>query len=265
METLITLTPQASDLQIKEYLDSLLQQYNCESFIADDPISVPHRFSDTRDIEISGFLASTIAWGQRRTIVRNAHSMIERMDNAPFDFVINHQESDLAKFDGFVHRTFNDFDFKFFITSLRNIYTQHGGIGDFFQSHYAITHDLRPVLSDFRSLLLGPQALPRTTRHISNIDKNATCKRLAMYLKWMVRHDNNGVDFGIWNTIPMSALYLPLDVHCANVSRTLGLLTRTQNDWQAVEEVTAALKRFDPEDPIKYDFALFSAGIHGIL
>lgn len=248
--------------EIKEYLDSLNTKYNNCNFIEADPISVPHRYTRREDIEIAGFLASTIAWGQRPTIVRNARSMVERMDDAPLDFVLNHEPQDLAQLDGFVHRTFNDFDFRFFVTSLGNIYRNYGGIGDFFEASYARDHDLRVALSEFRTLFLGPAALPRTTRHLSNIDKKATCKRLLMYLKWMVRKDNNGVDFGIWDKIPSSALYLPIDVHSGNTARKLGLLTRTQNDWTAVEEVTASLREFDADDPVKYDFALFCAGIH---
>lgn len=248
--------------EIKQYLDGLNDKYNNCDFIEADPISVPHRYSSGEDIEIAGFLASTIAWGQRPTIVRNAHSMVERMDDAPLDFVLNHQAGDLARLDGFVHRTFNDFDFRFFVTSLQNIYLNHGGIGGFFESNYAQHHDLRIALSEFRALFLGTDALPRTTRHVSNIDKKATCKRLLMYLKWMVRNDGNGVDFGIWDQIPPSALYLPIDVHSGNTARVLGLLTRTQNDWAAVEEVTASLREFDAKDPVKYDFALFCAGIY---
>lgn len=248
--------------EIKQYLDSLNDKYNNCDFIGADPISVPHRYSRREDIEIAGFLASTIAWGQRPTIVRNGHFMVERMDDAPLDFVLNHKESDLARLDGFVHRTFNDFDFRFFVASLGNIYRNHGGIGGFFEASYERQQDLRVSLSEFRSLFLGDDALPRTTRHISNIDKKATCKRLLMYLKWMVRSDNNGVDFGIWDKIPSSALYLPIDVHSGNTARKLGLLTRTQNDWPAVEQVTASLREFDAMDPVKYDFALFCAGIH---
>lgn len=248
--------------EIKEYLDTLNAKYNNCDFIDTDPISVPHQFDRRDDIEIAGFLASTIAWGQRPTIVRNARAMIERMDDAPLDFVLHHADSDLVRLDGFVHRTFNDFDFRFFVTSLGEIYRNHGGIGGFFQSDYLLHNDLRITLSRFRTLFLGPDALPRTSRHVSNIDKKATCKRLLMYLKWMVRSDDNGVDFGLWGKIPPSALYLPIDVHSGNTARKLGLLTRTQNDWVAVEEITAALRELDQWDPVKYDFALFCAGIH---
>lgn len=254
-----------SRTQIKEYLDELNHKYNNADFVADDPISVPHRYTDHRDIEIAGFLASTIAWGQRRTIVKNAHRMVEMMDDAPFDFVTNHTQSDLRALEGFVHRTFNDHDFMFFVSSLKNVYDNHGGIGQFFQNSYAQSQDLRLALSEFRSVFLGDGAPSRTSRHVSNIDKGATCKRLLMYLKWMVRKDNLGVDFGIWDKIPSSALYLPIDVHSGNTARLLGLLERKQNDWRAVEEITSVLREFDANDPVQYDFALFCAGIYGEL
>lgn len=250
---------------VKELLDELNQRFNRPDFIEDDPISVPHRYQRKEDIEIAGFLAATIAWGQRRTIVRNAHRIVELMDDAPFEFVSHAAESDLRVFDGFVHRTFNDFDLRFFIVSLSNIYKNHGGLGGFFQTDYAEHQDLRTTLSRFRKLFLGSDFLPRTSRHLSSIDSGAACKRLNMYLKWMVRKDLCGVDFGIWDQIPSSALYLPIDVHSGNTARALGLLTRNQNDWRAVEEVTASLRELDSNDPVKYDFALFCAGIEGVI
>lgn len=248
--------------KVKEYLDFLNQRYNCPDFIADDPISVPHRYQQQSDIEIAAFLAATIAWGQRRTIVRNAHSIVDRMDDAPYQFVTQATDKDLDALNGFVHRTFNDFDLRYFVLSLQNIYANHGGLGIFFQSRYAHHSDLRPVLSEFWKLFFEAPHLPRTTRHLSSIDKGAACKRLNMFLKWMVRQDTNGVDFGIWREIPPSALYLPLDVHSGNTARSLGLLERKQNDWRAVEEITAVLREFDSQDPVKYDFALFCAGIY---
>jgi len=250
---------------IKLYLDTLNEKYNRPDFIKNDPISVPHRYESRQDIEIAGFLASTIAWGQRKTIVCNARRMADMMDDAPYQFVTQSQESDLNAVQGFVHRTFNDFDFKYFIRSLKNIYLNHGGLGEFFQSRYLHHKDMRPVISEFRKLFFESECLGRTTRHLSSIDKGSACKRLNMYLKWMVREDSNGVDFGIWKDIPSSALYLPLDVHAGNTSRALGLLGRKQNDWKAVEEVTGSLREFDPDDPVKYDFALFCAGIDGLL
>lgn len=249
-------------LEVKEYLDSLNEKYNCAAFIGDDPISVPHRYSRREDVEIAAFLASTIAWGQRKTIVRNAHRMVDMMDDAPFQFVSQATTSDLKVLEGFVHRTFNDFDFRYFVLSLQNIYKNHGGLGDFFESRFEASGDMRVVLSEFRQLFFSLPSEPRTWRHLSSIDKGAACKRLNMFLKWMVRSDKNGVDLGIWTKITPSALYLPLDVHSGNTSRALGLLDRKQNDWRAVEEITVRLREFDPTDPVKYDFALFCAGIH---
>lgn len=248
---------------VKDYLDSLNDRYNCAAFIEDDPISVPHRYTAREDIEIAGMLASTIAWGQRKTIVRNAHRMVDMMDDAPFQFVTGATEADLKALNGFVHRTFNDFDFKYFVLSLQNIYRNHGGLGGFFESRYISSgRDLRVVLSDFWKLFFETPSEGRTRRHLSSIDKGAACKRLNMFLKWMVRKDSHGVDLGIWQQIPSSALYLPLDVHSGNTARALGLLERKQSDWRAVEEVTARLREFDPTDPVKYDFALFCAGIY---
>lgn len=250
---------------VKEYLDSLNERYNCAAFIADDPISVPHRYTQKQDIEIAAFLASTIAWGQRKTIVRNGHRMVDMMADAPYQFVINATQDDLRAFDGFVHRTFNDFDFRYFVLSLQNIYRNHGGLGEFFTTHYRQSGDLRVVLSEFWKLFFELPSQGRTQRHLSSIDKGAACKRLNMFLKWMVRRDDNGVDLGIWHDIPSSALYLPLDVHSGNTARSLGLLSRKQSDWKAVEQVTERLREFDTNDPVKYDFALFCAGIYGEL
>lgn len=247
--------------ELKELLEALYEKYNSPAFIADDPISVPHRFSSRQDIEIAGFLSATIAWGNRRSIVRNADRMVELMDNAPYDFIVNYTEGDLSRLSSFVHRTFNGIDFIGFIRSLRQFYFDYGGLGGFFEEGYAASGDLRVVLSEFRTRFFCGEHELRTEKHLSSIDKGAACKRLNMYLKWMVRRDDRGVDFGLWDKIPASALYLPLDVHTATVGRELGLLTRRQNDWKAVEEVTESLRQFDKDDPVKYDFALFGAGV----
>ena len=250
--------------RIKELLESLYDRYDREDFICEDPISVPHRYTARNDIEIVGFLAATIAWGNRKIIVRNAHRMVELMDNAPYDFVVNHTESDLQQLRGFVHRTFNDEDFLAFVRMLKRVYKEFGGIGKIFETEYNTHKDMRIALSNFRKIFFDTEHPARSTKHLSSIDKGATCKRLNMYIRWLVRKDERGVDFGLWD-IPSSALYLPLDLHSGNMSRALGLLTRTQNDWRAVEEVTQRLREFDPEDPVKYDFALFGAGIDGFL
>lgn len=250
----------------RQYLDELYYRYNCAAFIEDDPISVPHKFDRKEDKEIGGFLASTIAWGNRKIIVRNAHRMMSLMDDSPFDFVMNASSNDLRALEGFVHRTFNHQDLSYFVLSLRNIYENHGGLGGFFCSSYAKSGDMRVALSEFYKVFFELDVEARTTRHVSNIDKGAACKRLCMYLKWMVRKDGAGVDLGLWSeSIPSSALYLPLDVHCGNVARELGLLQRRQNDWRAVEQVTESLRLLDAADPVKYDFALFCAGIEGLL
>lgn len=255
----------------KERLDELCAKYQTPAFIENDPIAIAHRFSDKNDIEIAAFLASTIAWGNRKIILRNAHRLVDLMDADPYKFVMHANDRELASLEGFVHRTFNQTDLLYFIESLRNIYSNHGGLGGFFESQYIASQDMRIVLGEFYDLFFSLDPLDRTRRHMSSIAKGSACKRLNMYLRWMVRGGENdaqcecggGVDLGLWNKIPTSALYLPLDVHSSNVARKLGLLKRTQNDWKAVEEVTQALRKFDPNDPVKYDFALFSAGIEG--
>lgn len=251
--------------ELSDLLERLHDRYNSPDFIADDPVSIPHAFSDTKDIEISGFLASTIAWGNRRAIVRSARRMMECMDGAPRDFTVNASEEELARLGGYVHRTFNGGDLITFVRALRGMEVRHGGIGAFFQREYTRTGSLPQTISAFRREFFAVDHLPRAEKHLSSIDRGAACKRLNMYLRWMVRNDRRGVDFGLWTAIPASALYLPLDVHSASMGRALGLLERRQNDWRAVEQITAALRRFDPSDPVKYDFALFGAGISGYL
>lgn len=251
--------------RLGELLDSLYERYNCVDFIAGDPISIPHSFSDPKDVEISGFLAATIAWGNRKAIVRSAGRMMDMMDGAPRDFTANASQAELSQLGKYVHRTFNGGDFITFVKALRRMEEKYGGLGAFFQGEYALSGDMRKVLSRFRQEFFDIEHLPRAQKHLSSIDKGAACKRMNMYLRWMVRDDGRGVDFGLWKGIPASALYLPLDVHSANMGRGLGLLSRKQNDWKAVEEITCALREFDPADPVKYDFALFGAGIDGYL
>ncbi len=248
---------------LRDLLDTLYDRYDREEFIASDPVSVPHRFSAREDIEISGFLAATIAWGNRKAIVKSAVRMMEYLDGAPYDFVRNATESDYARLESFVHRTFNGHDFVSFVRALSVFYNDYGSLGDYFEHRYEESGDIRHVLSVFRQEFFAVPHEPHCEKHLSSIDKKAACKRLCMYLRWMVRRDKRGVDFGLWRKIPASALYLPLDVHSANTSRALGLLQRRQNDWPAVEEITAVLRTFDAEDPVKYDYALFGAGING--
>lgn len=254
-----------TDNELKELLDGLFDRYDNIDFIEDDPVSVPHMFTGREDIEIAGLLASTIAWGNRKAIVRSGHRMMEFMGGEPYEFTMNASAEELRMLERFVHRTFNGRDFADFVVAMRRLYAERGGIGGFFEERYVATGDLRVALSDFRREFFAAPHNPHCEKHISSIDRKASCKRLNMYLRWMVRDDGRGVDFGLWRGIPASALYLPLDVHSGNMSRALGLLERRQNDWRAVEEVTAALRRLDADDPVKYDFALFGAGIAGYL
>ncbi|MBK6963707.1 MAG: TIGR02757 family protein [Bacteroidales bacterium] len=247
---------------LKSLLEEKTALYNRPEFITFDPVSVPHLFSNRNDIEISGFLAATIAWGQRTTIVKNGLRLMEIMDNAPYDFVMNAGVTDLKRVSGFVHRTLNGDDCLFFIESLRNIYLNHGGMETVFQ--FGIQQgdsDVYGAICNFRQVFLESPHLDRSAKHLANPASGSTAKRINMFLRWMVRKDKNGVDFGLWNSISPALLCCPLDVHVGNVARKLGLLERKQNDWKAVIELTNQLRRFDPEDPVKYDFALFGMGV----
>jgi uncharacterized protein (TIGR02757 family) len=246
---------------IKDFLEEKLLLFNNKSFIETDPIQIPHAFTKKEDIEISAFLAAAIAWGQRKTIINNAQKLMLWMDNAPHDFILNHSAKELVPFKKFIHRTFNGVDCVFFIRSLQNIYLKHGGLeGAFSKDLKKNDESIKNSITGFRKLFLELKHDTRSDKHISNPESKSSAKRLCMYLRWMVRNDKKGVDFGIWNKINASQLCLPLDVHTGNVSRKLGLLKRAQDDWQAVEEITSVLKQFDAADPVKYDFALFGLG-----
>ncbi|MBR2429773.1 MAG: TIGR02757 family protein [Alistipes sp.] len=247
--------------ELRDLLDELHDKYNTPDFIEADPISVPHSFSDPVDREVAGFLAATIAWGNRRAIVQSAHRMIRYMDNAPADFVRNASDGDMAYLASFVHRTFNGVDFQDFVRGLRHIIEGWGSVGGYFEQRYEATEDVRIVISDFRKEFFSVEHDRHAEKHLSSIDKGAACKRIAMYMRWFVRRDNRGVDFGQWSRIPMSALYLPLDLHTGRMGRAMGLLTRKQDDWKAVEEITASLRDFSAGDPTRYDYSLFGAGI----
>ena len=249
--------------EMRELLERLHDRYNNESFIEADPISVPHSFTRPVDREIAGFLAATIAWGNRRAIVQSAHRMMRYMDNAPEDFVRNATEADMEYLRTYVHRTFNGVDFQDFVRGLRHIIETWGSVGNYFETRYEEHGDLRPVFSDFRRDFFAAQHDPHCEKHLSSIDKGAACKRLCMYLRWFVRHDDRGVDFGLWRRIPMSALYMPLDIHTGRMGRNLGLLSRKQSDWKAVEELTASLRELHVDDPVRYDYSLFGLGISG--
>jgi len=252
-----------ADGALRELLERLHDRYNRPEFIEADPISVPHRYTDRADREIAGFFAATIAWGNRKTIVANGHRMMRCMDDAPADFVRNASGRELAGLSAFVHRTFNGGDLRDFVLALRRMDRVYGGIGAFFERRYEATGSIPAVLAEFRRAFFAAAHGPHCEKHLSSVERGAACKRLCMYLRWMVRRDDRGVDFGLWRRIPMAALYLPLDVHAGDTGRALGLLTRSRNDWRAVEQITAALRRFDAADPVRFDFALFGVGMEG--
>jgi len=246
---------------IQSFLDQKALSFNHITFIETDPIQVPALFTTKENIEIAGFLATTLAWGQRPTIIRNSLKLISLMNNDPIEYLMNTPEDESDLFHDFKHRTFNGTDCIYFLKSLKNIYQNHGGLEQVFTQGFRNGNTIFSALSNFRKVFFELEHEHRTEKHVSNVEKGAAAKRLNMYLRWMVRSDKVGVDFGLWKQIPASALMLPLDVHTGNVARKLGLLTRTQNDWRAVEEITAKLREYDIEDPIKYDFALFGLGV----
>ncbi|WP_452224728.1 TIGR02757 family protein [Lacinutrix chionoecetis] len=246
--------------ELKEFLDSKVEQYNRPEFIESDPIQIPHLFSKKEDIEIAGFLSATIAWGNRKSIINNANKMMMLLEHSPYDFVMNHQEKDLDKLKPFVHRTFNGLDFITFIKSLEYIYKRHNGLEAVFSKH-AESQSLQPAIHYFKTVFFETDHLKRTQKHVSDPLKNSAAKRINMYLRWMVRNDHAGVDFGIWKSLSPSQLSCPLDVHSGNVARKLGLLKRKQNDGKALAELDHALRTLNSEDPVKYDFALFGLGV----
>lgn len=246
--------------ELKEFLDEKVVLYNNPKFIDSDPIQVPHRFSLKEDIEIAGFLTATIAWGNRKMIINNASKLMELLGNSPYDFVMEHREHHLESLEGFVHRTFNGQDSITFIKALQHIYTNHGGLEMAFAKNQQ-AFSMQESISDFKKLFFEINHQPRTTKHISDPGSGSAAKRLNMFLRWMVRHDSCGVDFGIWKSIPTAALSCPLDVHSGNVARKLGLLHRKQNDAKALSELDSALREMDANDPVKYDFALYGLGV----
>ena len=247
--------------ELKFFLDEKVELYNNPNFIESDPIQIPHLFSQKEDIEIAGFLSATISWGNRKMIIKNSHRMIDLMGNAPFDFVMSHTENDLERLESFVHRTFNNQDFKFFIKSLQNIYSNHNGLEAVFSKGVPKGNSVQMGISEFKKTFFEIEHLHRTEKHVSDPRSNSAAKRINMYLRWMIRQDNKGVDLGIWKSISPSLLSCPLDVHSGNVARKLGILNRKQNDGKAVTELDAMLKKFDKNDPVKYDFALFGLGV----
>ena len=246
--------------ELQDFLDAKVAQYNNPKFIESDPIQVPHLFTKKEDIEIAGFLTASIAWGNRKSIITNAKRLMDLLDHAPYDFIMNHSLDDLETLNSFVHRTFNGDDCKQFIKSLRHIYKNHNGLEAIFNT-YAEKDSLQQAISSFKAVFFKIEHLPRTQKHVSDPLKNSAAKRINMFLRWMVRQDNAGVDFGIWKTVSPSQLSCPLDVHSGNVARKLGLLSRKQNDARALHELDLNLRQLDPKDPVKYDFALFGLGV----
>lgn len=250
-------------MDIRSFLDQKVSAYNQHSFILLDPVSVPHRFSKKQDIEISGFFAATLAWGQRKTIINKCLELMTLMDNAPHDFVLNHSESDLKPFLGFKHRTFNATDTLYFIHFFTWFYRKYESLEEAFTIGWTPDKDItETLLVNFHDYFFQlPYAPNRSKKHVATPKRNSACKRLNMFLRWMVRQDTNGVDFGIWKTIKPYQLICPCDLHVDRVARKLGLISRKQTDWQTAKELTGKLREFDPQDPVKYDFALFGLGI----
>ncbi|MEL1240424.1 TIGR02757 family protein [Flavobacterium flavipallidum] len=246
--------------ELKDFLDEKVLQYNTLDFIESDPVQIPHLFTQKEDIEIAGFLSATIAWGNRKMIIKNSHRMIEMMGNTPYDFIMSHSEKDLDRLESFVHRTFNGQDFVGFIKSLQNIYKNHNGIEAVFAKNQE-TNSMQKSISEFKKIFFEIPHLARTQKHISDPLNNSAAKRINMYLRWMCRQDNKGVDLGIWESISPSKLSCPLDVHSGNVARKLSLLERKQNDSKALLELDTKLRQLDANDPVKYDFALFGLGV----
>ena len=246
--------------ELKEFLDAKVEEYNHPSFLEDDPLQIPHRFTQKEDIEISAFLTATIAWGNRKSIINNATRLMELMGHTPHDFIMNHSEKDLEHLSPFVHRTFNSVDLGYFVTSLRNIYSNHGGLETVFTRHQT-KNSMQPAISKFKEVFFELPHEHRTQKHVSDPNKGSAAKRINMFLRWMVRDNSTGVDFGLWKDIEPAKLSCPLDVHSGNVARKLKLLKRKQNDAKALLELDKNLRKLDSNDPIKYDFALFGLGV----
>lgn len=251
------------DTELKDYLDEKVALYNQPSFIAHDPIAIPHRFTLKQDIEIAAFFAAVFAWGNRTTIINKCSELLHLMDNAPYAFITQHQHGDLKKLLQFKHRTFNTTDLLYFISFLHRHYTKYDSLEPAFSNGLAAEDvTIEKALSHFHNYFFSlPDAPARTKKHIATPARGSHCKRLNMFLRWMVRRDTGGVDFGIWNNIKPAQLVCPVDVHVARVARRLHLLTATTLNWKAALELTENLKQFDAADPVKYDFALFGLGI----
>lgn len=246
--------------ELKTFLDEKVIQYNTLDFIDSDPIQIPHQFTAKEDIEIAAFLTATIAWGNRKMIINNSKRMMDMLGNSPYDFIMNHNDTQLEKLDGFVHRTFNSEDFKTFVKAMKHIYVHHNGLEMAFAKNQQPL-SMQPAIAEFKKLFFEIEHQQRAMKHVSDPIQGSAAKRINMFLRWMVRQDKKGVDFGIWKSISPASLSCPLDVHSGNVARKLGLLTRKQNDGKALAELDASLRLLDANDPVKYDFALFGLGV----
>lgn len=251
---------QSNSDKLKGFLDEKVMQYNKPDFIDSDPIQIPHLFTRKEDIEISGFLTATIAWGNRTSIIKSAKRMLDLVGHSPYDFILNHRDTDLKKMEGFVHRTFNSSDLMTFIKALQFLYQKQGGLEGVLTKHKT-ADSVQPAIHQLKQEFFKVPHLERTKKHLPDPFKGSAAKRINMYFRWMVRKDSAGVDFGIWNNISPSILSCPLDVHSGRVARKLGLLNRKQNDARAVNELDIALRKLDPSDPVKYDYALFGLGV----
>ncbi|NMM50545.1 TIGR02757 family protein [Marinigracilibium pacificum] len=248
---------------VKDHLDAAFEKYARPEFIDSDPIQIPHLFSKRQDIEIAGLFASTLAWGQRKTIINKCTELLGLMDNAPYDFVVNHSKDELNRLSSFKHRTFNNIDLLYFVRFLKEWYSTNDSLESLFyfpadQNNEPVRQGLINYHKTFFSL---PEAPERTKKHVSTPERKSACKRLNMYLRWMVRPDKEGIDFGIWTKINTADLICPLDVHVERIAKGMNLLTRKQSDWLAASELTENLKKINPEDPVKYDLALFGLGV----
>jgi uncharacterized protein (TIGR02757 family) len=246
--------------ELKEFLDEKVELYDRPAFIESDPISIPHQYTKKQDIEIAGFLAATIAWGNRKMILRNANRMMELLDHSPYEFIMNSSNDEKEMINRFIHRTFNSTDLIYFLKALQNIYRHKGGLETIFNT-YQTEDSLQPAIHAFHNIFFELSHEKRIEKHVSDPFKGSAAKKLNMYLRWMIRKDVKGVDFGLWESIPPSVLSCPLDVHSGNVARKLGILLRKQNDAKAVSELDTILRTFDKDDPAKYDFALFGLGV----
>lgn len=253
----------SKSFDLKVFLDEMADHYNGPDFIEKDPVSIPHQFTRLQDIEIIGFWVAMLAWGQRVTIINNARRLIDLMDGAPHDFIVQHEEKDRARFSDFKHRTFQYTDTLYFLEFFQWYYRKHDSLEAAFSRHLSTESEtVEPALKGFHDLFFSLEHAPqRTRKHIATPARNSTCKRLNMFLRWMVRQDDRGVDFGLWKQIRPRQLLMPLDVHVDRVARKYGLIERKQTDWRTVLELTEKLRAFDAEDPVKYDFALFGLGV----